>query len=117
MSNPISNTREVKSDLEIAQAAQMQHISSIAAKLNIAEDDLELYGKYKAKLPLQLIDDTKVNSNNLILVTALTPTPAGEGKTTISIGLTEGLNKIGKQATAVLREPSLGRYLVLKEEL
>ncbi len=114
MSNPISNTREVKSDLEIAQAAQMQHISSIAAKLNIAEDDLELYGKYKAKLPLQLIDDTKVNSNNLILVTALTPTPAGEGKTTISIGLTEGLNKIGKQATAVLREPSLGPVFGIK---
>ncbi|MBR8534525.1 formate--tetrahydrofolate ligase [Carboxylicivirga sediminis] len=114
MSNPINNTREVKSDLEIAQAAQMQHISKIAAKLNISEDELELYGKYKAKLPLHLIDDSKVNANNLVLVTALTPTPAGEGKTTISIGLTEGLNKIGKQATAVLREPSLGPVFGIK---
>ncbi|WP_439185163.1 formate--tetrahydrofolate ligase [Carboxylicivirga taeanensis] len=114
MSNPIDNTQAVKSDLEIAQSAQMQHISQVAAKLNIAEDDLELYGKYKAKLPLKLIDESKVNSNNLILVTALTPTPAGEGKTTISIGLTEGLNKIGKQATAVLREPSLGPVFGIK---
>jgi formate--tetrahydrofolate ligase len=114
MSNPINSTQAVKSDLEIAQAAQMQHISNIAAKLRIAEDDLELYGKYKAKLPLHLIDDEKVNSNNLVLVTALTPTPAGEGKTTISIGLTEGLNKIGKQATAVLREPSLGPVFGIK---
>ncbi|MBS2210914.1 formate--tetrahydrofolate ligase [Carboxylicivirga mesophila] len=114
MSNPINNTREVKSDLEIAQAAQMQHISKIAAKLNISEDELELYGKYKAKLPLHLIDDSKVNANNLVLVTALTPTLAGEGKTTISIGLTEGLNKIGKQATAVLREPSLGPVFGIK---
>ncbi|MCU4158104.1 formate--tetrahydrofolate ligase [Carboxylicivirga sp. A043] len=114
MSNPVNNTLEVKSDLEIAQAAQMQHISNIAAKLNISDDDLELYGKYKAKLPLDLIDENKVNENNLILVTALTPTPAGEGKTTISIGLTEGLNKIGKQATAVLREPSLGPVFGIK---
>lgn len=114
MSNPINSTQAVKSDLEIAQAAQMQHISNIAAKLHIAEDDLELYGKYKAKLPLHLIDEEKVNSNNLVLVTALTPTPAGEGKTTISIGLTEGLNKIGKQATAVLREPSLGPVFGIK---
>ena len=114
MSNPVNNTLEVKSDLEIAQAAQMQHISDIAAKLNISDDDLEMYGKYKAKLPLELIDENKVNENNLILVTALTPTPAGEGKTTISIGLTEGLNKIGKQATAVLREPSLGPVFGIK---
>ncbi|MBK3518126.1 formate--tetrahydrofolate ligase [Carboxylicivirga marina] len=114
MCNPVNNTLEVKSDLEIAQAAQMQHISKIASKLNIPQDDLEMYGKYKAKLPLELIDDNKVEDNNLILVTALTPTPAGEGKTTISIGLTEGLNKIGKQATAVLREPSLGPVFGIK---
>jgi len=114
MSNPVDNTIAVKSDLEIAQAAQMQHISKIAAKLNISEDDLELYGKYKAKLPLSLIDDEKTKNNKLILVTALTPTPAGEGKTTISIGLTEGLNKIGKMATAVLREPSLGPVFGIK---
>jgi len=75
---------------------------------------LELFGKYKAKLPLDLIDEEKIKHNNLILVTALTPTPAGEGKTTVSIGLTEGLNKIGKQATVVLREPSLGPVFGIK---
>ena len=73
-----------------------------------------MYGKYKAKLPLDLIDEAKIKNNNLVLVTALTPTPAGEGKTTVSIGLTEGLNKIGKQATVVLREPSLGPVFGIK---
>ena len=105
---------KVKTDLEIAQEATMQHISNIAAKLNIGDDDLELYGKYKAKIPLHLIDESKVEKSNLILVSALTPTPAGEGKTTVSIGLTEGLNKIGKQATVVLREPSLGPVFGIK---
>lgn len=105
---------EVKSDLEIAQAAELNHISSIAAKIGVKEDDIEMYGKYKAKLPLNLIDDAKVAQSNLILVTALTPTPAGEGKTTVTIGLTEGLNKIGKQAMAVLREPSLGPVFGIK---
>lgn len=107
-------TKKVGSDIEIAQAAVLQHISKIASKLNISEDDLEMYGKYKAKLPISLIDRSKVNSNNLVLVTALTPTPAGEGKTTTSIGLTEGLNKIGKQTTVVLREPSLGPVFGIK---
>lgn len=102
------------SDIEIAQAKKPLHIKEIAQKLGIHEDDIEMYGKYKAKLPLFLIDDEKVAQNNLILVTALTPTPAGEGKTTISIGLTEGLNKIGKQATVVLREPSLGPVFGMK---
>lgn len=102
------------SDIEIAQQKQLVHIREIASKLNIPEDDLEMYGKYKAKLPLHLIDEEKVKQNNLILVTALTPTPAGEGKTTVSIGLTEGLNKIGKQATVVLREPSLGPVFGIK---
>ncbi len=83
-------------------------------KLGVKEDDIEMYGKYKAKLPLHLIDEEKAANNNLILVTALTPTPAGEGKTTVSIGLTEGLNKIGKQATVVLREPSLGPVFGIK---
>ena len=101
-------------DIEIAQNTKMSLIKDIAKKLNIDEDDLELYGKYKAKLPLNLIDEEKVRKNNLILVTALTPTPAGEGKTTVSIGLTEGLNKIGKQATVVLREPSLGPVFGIK---
>lgn len=102
------------SDIEIAQKAEMQHIRNIAQKLGIEEDDIELYGKYKAKLPIRLIDESKVAQGNLILVTALTPTPAGEGKTTTSIGLTEGLNKIGKQATVVLREPSLGPVFGIK---
>ncbi len=102
------------SDIEIAQAKKLVHIKEIAAKLNVEEDFLEMYGKYKAKLPLDLIDENKIKSNNLVLVTALTPTPAGEGKTTVSIGLTEGLNKIGKQATVVLREPSLGPVFGIK---
>ncbi len=102
------------SDIEIAQAAEMQHIKEIAAKLNIEEDDLEMYGKYKAKLPLSFLDEEKIAQNNLVLVTALTPTPAGEGKTTTSIGLTEGMNKIGKQTTVVLREPSLGPVFGIK---
>lgn len=101
-------------DIEIAQAKDLQHIKYIANKLQVQEDDLEMYGKYKAKLPLNLIDDKKINNNNLVLVTALTPTPAGEGKTTVSIGLTEGLNKINKQATVVLREPSLGPVFGIK---
>ncbi|WP_275316526.1 formate--tetrahydrofolate ligase [Tenacibaculum bernardetii] len=102
------------SDIEIAQAKDLQHIKYIANKLKVEEDDLEMYGKYKAKLPLHLIDEDRIKENNLVLVTALTPTPAGEGKTTVSIGLTEGLNKIGKQATVVLREPSLGPVFGIK---
>jgi len=101
-------------DIEIAQKTDLLHIKKIADKLKINEEDLEYYGKYKAKLPLNLIDNKKIKNNNLILVTALTPTPAGEGKTTVSIGLTEGLNKIGKQATVVLREPSLGPVFGIK---
>lgn len=107
-------TTKVLTDIEIAQAATMQHITKIAHKLSIDEDDLELYGKYKAKLPLHLIDENKIKKNHLVLVTAMTPTPAGEGKTTTSIGLTEGLNKIGKQAAVVLREPSLGPVFGIK---
>ncbi|MDD3723008.1 MAG: formate--tetrahydrofolate ligase [Lutibacter sp.] len=102
------------SDIEIAQNKKLIHIKEIAAKLGIKEDDLEMYGKYKAKLPLNFIDEEKIKKNNLILVTAITPTPAGEGKTTVSIGLTEGLNKIGKQTTVVLREPSLGPVFGIK---
>ena len=102
------------SDIEIAQNTELHHVRDIAKKLNINEDDIEMYGKHKAKLPLHLIDEEKIKQNNLILVTALTPTPAGEGKTTVSIGLTEGLNKIGEQATVVLREPSLGPVFGIK---
>jgi formate--tetrahydrofolate ligase len=101
-------------DLQIAQSVEMLHINKVAAKLNISEDNLEQYGKFKAKLPLDLIDDAKVEKCNLILVTALTPTPAGEGKTTVSIGLNEGLNKIGKKSVVVLREPSLGPVFGIK---
>jgi len=102
------------SDIEIAQSKKLKNINKIAEKLNISEDDLEMFGKYKAKLPLSLIDEEKINNNNLVLVTAMTPTPAGEGKTMVSIGLTEGLNKIGEQATVVLREPSLGPVFGIK---
>ena len=101
-------------DLEIAQKAQMLPIREVAKKLNISEDDLDPYGKYKAKLPLHLINAEKMKNSKLVLVTAITPTPAGEGKTTVSIGLTEGLNKIGKKAIAVLREPSLGPVFGIK---
>lgn len=101
-------------DIEIAQANVMEPIQQIAHKVKISDDDLELYGKYKAKLPLTLIDPQKIEKNNLVLVTAMTPTPAGEGKTTVSIGLVDGLNQIGQQAMAVLREPSLGPVFGIK---
>jgi len=102
------------SDIDIAQNATMEHIRDIASKLGVSDEDIEMFGKYKAKLPLTLIDEDNVAKNNLILVTALTPTPAGEGKTTTSIGLTEGLNKLGKKTTVVLREPSLGPVFGIK---
>lgn len=101
-------------DLEIAEQADIQHIKIIAKKLNISEDDLEYYGKYKAKLPLKYIDEEKIKESNLVLVSAINPTPAGEGKTTVTVGLTDGLNKIGKKAIAVLREPSLGPVFGIK---
>lgn len=101
-------------DQEIAKASTMRPIGQIAAKLGIPEDDLRPYGKYVAKLPLKLIDKSKMEGKKLILVTAITPTAAGEGKTTASIGLTEGLNKIGVKAAVVLREPSLGPVFGIK---
>lgn len=104
----------MKSDIDIARAAQIKPIGEIAAKLGIGEEHLEYYGKYKAKLPLDLIDEAKVKKSKLILVTAITPTPAGEGKTTTSIALTQALNLIGKQTTVVLREPSLGPVFGIK---
>lgn len=102
------------SDIEIAQKATLQPIKAIATQLNIPESDLQYYGHYKAKLPLHLIDEDKIKSSNLILVSALSPTPAGEGKTTMSIGLTQGLNRIGRPTTVVLREPSLGPVFGIK---
>lgn len=104
----------MKTDIEIAREAKMKHINEIAAMLGISEDDLVHYGKYKAKLPLHLIDKEKGRNARLILVSAISPTPAGEGKTTVSIGLTQGLNRIGKKATVVLREPSLGPVFGVK---
>ena len=102
------------SDIEIAQQIELEPVVNIANQLGIDSDDLELYGRFKAKLPLTLIDQAKVENCNLILVTAITPTPAGEGKTTMSIGLTQGLNRIGKQTVVVLREPSLGPVFGIK---
>lgn len=105
----------VKSDIEIAQEAQMLDIREVAAKVGVAEDDLELYGKYKAKISDDLyskLEDKK--DGKLILVTAINPTPAGEGKTTITIGLTQALNKMGKKSVAALREPSLGPCFGIK---
>ena len=101
-------------DQDIAKDIQLKHISVIAEKLGLNIDDIDMYGKYKAKLPQSIIDTEKVNQSNLILVTAISPTPAGEGKTTMSIGLSEGLNQLGKQTTVVLREPSLGPVFGIK---
>ncbi len=107
-------TTEHLSDLEIAQKADIKTIRDIARGLNLDLDVLEQYGKYKTKLPLSLIDEEKVAKGNLILVSAINPTPAGEGKTTVSIGLSDGLNKIGKNSVVVLREPSLGPVFGMK---
>lgn len=104
----------MKSDIEIAQEAKIRPIAEIANILGIPQDDLELYGKYKAKIPLHFIDENRIKKAKLILVTAITPTPAGEGKTTTSIGLAQALNRIGKKTTVVLREPSLGPVFGIK---
>ena len=99
----------MKTDIQIAQEATLQPIKDVAASIGIMEDDLELYGKYKAKLSDELMDRTKDNPNGkLILVTAINPTPAGEGKTTTSVGLGQAFGKLGKKALIALREPSLG---------
>ena len=105
----------MKTDVEIAQEAQMQHIREIAAKLDICEDDLEMYGKYKAKISLDAWNKVKNDKDGkLVLVTAINPTPAGEGKTTTSVGLADALNKQGKKVAVALREPSLGPCFGLK---
>ncbi len=109
----MKNTKPL-SDLEIAQQVELKHISEIAEKISLDADDIEMYGKYKAKIPLSNIDKKKVKNGNLILVSAISPTPAGEGKTTVSIGLSEALNRIGKKTTVVLREPSLGPVFGIK---
>ena len=103
------------SDIEIAQQAKMQKIIDVAAKIGISEDDLELYGKYKAKLSMDLIQRMeKEKAGKLVLVTAITPTPAGEGKSTTTVGLAQGLAKIDKKVIVALREPSLGPCMGIK---
>ncbi|HBI60565.1 MAG TPA: formate--tetrahydrofolate ligase, partial [Lachnospiraceae bacterium] len=105
----------MKTDIEIAQEADMLPIQDVAGKYNITEDDLELYGKYKAKLTEEFIQKVQTNSNGkLILVTAINPTPAGEGKTTTSIGLAQAFDKLGKNCLLALREPSLGPCFGIK---
>lgn len=105
----------MKTDIQIAQDAEMFHIKEVAASYGIAEDDLELYGKYKAKLSDELIEKTKSNPDGkLILVTAINPTPAGEGKTTTSIGLAQAFGRLGKNCLLALREPSLGPCFGIK---
>lgn len=104
----------MKTDLEIAQQAHLLPIAEIAEKLSIPATELEPYGRYIAKLPLSRIDAERASRSRLVLVTAISPTPGGEGKTTVSIGLTDGLNRIGKRAVAALREPSLGPVFGLK---
>ena len=103
------------SDIEIAQQAKMQKITDVAAKLGISEDDIELYGRYKAKLSMDLIRRMETEKpGKLVLVTAITPTPAGEGKSTTTVGLAQGLHKIGKKVIVALREPSLGPCMGIK---
>ncbi|MFZ2252158.1 MAG: formate--tetrahydrofolate ligase, partial [Ruminococcus bromii] len=103
------------SDIEIAQSAELKPIAEIANQLGISADELEFYGKYKAKLSDELADRVKNNPDGkLILVTAINPTPAGEGKTTTSAGLGQAMAKIGKKAIIALREPSLGPVFGIK---
>lgn len=104
----------MKTDIEIARETSLKKIEDIANNVGIPSDEINNYGKYIAKLPLSLIDEEKVKKSNLILVTAITPTKAGIGKTTVSIGLSLGLNKIGKKAIVALREPSLGPCFGMK---
>jgi formate--tetrahydrofolate ligase len=101
-------------DIDIAKQIKMKAITQIAEELNIDTEIIEPYGRYKAKLPLSLIKEEKIKGKQLILVSAISPTPAGEGKTTISIGLSEGLNRLGKKTCVVLREPSLGPVFGIK---
>ena len=105
----------MKTDIEIAQEAQMVHIREVAKKLDITEEELDLYGKYKAKLSDELIHRIEKNKDGkLVLVTAINPTPAGEGKTTVTVGLGQALGKMGKKASIALREPSLGPCFGIK---
>ena len=105
----------MKTDIEIAQSIELKPIVDVVEKLGISYDDLELYGKYKAKLSFDKIRAAESNPvGKLILVTAINPTPAGEGKSTITIGLADALNKIGKKTMIAIREPSLGPVMGIK---
>ncbi len=105
----------MNTDIEIAQSAKMEPIVNIGKKIGLTEDDIELYGKYKCKINLDVFDKYKDNKDGkLILVTAINPTPAGEGKSTVTVGLGQALNKIGKNSIIALREPSLGPVFGIK---
>lgn len=105
----------MKTDIQIAQECKLKRIDEIAKMLNLTDEDYEVYGKYKAKIELSVLNKLKDKKDGkLVLVTAITPTPAGEGKSTVTIGLTQGLNKIGKNTVAALREPSLGPVFGIK---
>ena len=103
-----------KSDIEIAQSITPEHILKIAERAGVENKYLEQYGNYKAKVDLSLLKENKRKNGKLVLVTAITPTPAGEGKTTTTIGLSDGLKKIGKNVIVALREPSLGPVFGVK---
>ena len=105
----------MKNDIEIAQSASMEKITNIAEKIGLTEDDIDLYGKYKCKINLEVLEKRKERPDGkLILVTAINPTPAGEGKSTVTVGLGQALCKLGKNAIIALREPSLGPVFGVK---
>ncbi|MDD7062497.1 MAG: formate--tetrahydrofolate ligase, partial [bacterium] len=104
----------MKTDIEIARETPLKKIKEVATQLGIPREEVQNYGKYMAKIPIHLIDEAKVKEHNLILVTAITPNKAGVGKTTVSIGLALGLNRLGKKAVVALREPSLGPCFGMK---
>ena len=107
-------TKHMKTDIEIARSVKMRRITDIAESIGIPEDKIDQYGRYMAKVSRSLIDEEKIAKSKLILVTAITATKAGIGKTTVSVGLALGLNKIGKNAIVALREPSLGPCFGMK---
>lgn len=105
----------MKTDIEIAQAADIQPITKIAEKIGLSFDDIELYGKYKAKIPLEVLDKFDQQSEGkLVLVTSINPTPAGEGKSTVTVGLADAFARQGKNVMVALREPSLGPVMGIK---
>lgn len=104
----------MKSDSQIAHETKLLPIAEIGAKINIPQEALEPYGKYIAKVPYTFIDEEKVKKANLIMVTSITPTKTGNGKTTVSVGLALGMNRLGKKAVVALREPSLGPCFGMK---